>query len=518
VVGKSLIYWGILFAFLLGSCAQIGTISGGKKDTIAPRIVENGMNPPNGTTEFQAKQIRITFDEFIKLDNPSESILLVPEHAKIQGSIQKKTLILDIIGNLQAETTYKITLNAAVKDINEGNDSLIQYVFSTGKFIDSLDVKGVVKNALSQQVEGNILVGLYNDSDSSFFKKPAYYGKTNQAGEYAITYMKPGKYRAVAFEDKNKDLIFQKNERMGFQTDFFQLDSSRFDSIPILIYEQSLKPILRSKKFEGPLLVKLGANTSLENAEIFINDTLLNKKPYYYTSDSLSFMLPSNQGEKATLVFKNEFFNDTITLRLPEKEKSKKPTLYSNLKEGNLFFTDTLMVYFSDNIETIDTSLITLKHSDSIRIPYRLEQVSANTLYFHFQKKNPDIKLNFAEKSLLFQHAKRPFTQQIPIRIKTEKDFGSVVFFTDSLEANTVLELVQNNKVVRTFSVNESKKIHVENLDVGSYQLKGFLDENSNGKWDVGNFEENRQPEKRLSFPDEIKVRANWEIEINVSP
>src|SRR5690606_14518419 len=120
---------------------------------------------------FLAKQVRITFDEFIKLDNPSESIMLVPEHAKIQGSIQKKTLILDIIGNLQAETTYKITLNAAIKDINEGNDSLIQYVFSTGKFIDSLEVNGIVKNALSQQVEGNILVGLYTDSDSSFFKK-----------------------------------------------------------------------------------------------------------------------------------------------------------------------------------------------------------------------------------------------------------------------------------------------------------------------------------------------------------
>jgi hypothetical protein len=72
---------------------------------------------------------------------------------------------------------------------------------------------------------------------------------------------------------------------------------------------------------------------------------------------------------------------------------------------------------------------------------------------------------------------------------------------------------------VRTFSLdfNESTTT-VYNLEAAGYSLVGFVDENKNGKWDIGSLHEGIQPEKRLFFPNEIKVRANWDIEVELEP
>ena len=114
---------------LLGSCAQVGSISGGPKDETPPKTADNGVSPQNGSLQFQSKTIVLKFNEYIKLNNPTETISLVPADAKIIATSKKKTVTLKIEGDLKPATTYAIYLNATIQDITEGNDSLIQYVF-----------------------------------------------------------------------------------------------------------------------------------------------------------------------------------------------------------------------------------------------------------------------------------------------------------------------------------------------------------------------------------------------------
>ena len=55
----------LIFAFFLLQCAKKGRPSGGPKDEDAPLFVV--ANPPYESTNFDTNEIRIYFNEFIKL-------------------------------------------------------------------------------------------------------------------------------------------------------------------------------------------------------------------------------------------------------------------------------------------------------------------------------------------------------------------------------------------------------------------------------------------------------------------
>lgn len=497
----------------------MGTISGGAKDEQAPRVKENGLNPPNGSTEFTSATITFTFDEFVKLNNANENITIVPEDVKIKASLHKKTLTLLLDGTLKPETTYKITLNQAVKDVSEGNDSLMQYVFSTGKYIDSLNYTGFLKDAKTSLPIKNATLGFYEAGDSAIAKKPMYYAKSDADGKVVLTYMKAGKYQVIAFEDSNSDLVLQKNERYGFKSEELDLQSSQTDSTGILMVDADKKAVIRSKRYEGPSWIKLGATKSLENATIFINDTLLETSVLAYSTDSIGFLLPNTRSEKVEIVLKNAFFNDTVLVRLNEKEKSKKPTLSSNLQEGKLHLNETLTLTFSDRIKAVDASKISISQGDSIQVPFELKQTLPNQITLTLlDKKRKEVSLKIKEGGLVFETYEKATIYDVPIVQMQARDYGTLILFTDSLAPNTVLELVQNKKIIRTLPLKNAKRISVENIEAGTYQVQGFIDVNENTTWDTGNLNTRIQAEKRVFFNQEIKVRANWELEITLTP
>ena len=57
-------------------CAKRGTITGGLKDTIAPKMV-NSL-PKNFSTNFTGKEIKISFDEYIKLKEINKQLIISP--------------------------------------------------------------------------------------------------------------------------------------------------------------------------------------------------------------------------------------------------------------------------------------------------------------------------------------------------------------------------------------------------------------------------------------------------------
>ena len=59
------IYFGIFLVLLALGCASRGRPTGGPKDDTPPVIIQ--ANPENYTTNFNAEEIRIYFDEYIKI-------------------------------------------------------------------------------------------------------------------------------------------------------------------------------------------------------------------------------------------------------------------------------------------------------------------------------------------------------------------------------------------------------------------------------------------------------------------
>src|SRR5690554_57911 len=195
-----------IFSLILFSCGQVGSITGGEKDTTAPRVIVDRVVPPMESTNISPQKITIPFDEFIEFNKPAENIRVTPADVKLDYKINKKSVVLTVkSGDWAQNTTYTVYLNRAVKDITEANDSIIAYVFSTGDFLDSLKTAVQVEDAYSGKPITGVTVGLFTHqliNDTSKVE-PRYYASTNDQGVAFFQYIKDTTFFIYAFKDDN---------------------------------------------------------------------------------------------------------------------------------------------------------------------------------------------------------------------------------------------------------------------------------------------------------------------------
>ena len=77
-----------LVVSILTSCAQIGTIEGGKKDENPPRVVKSSVE--NKTVNFSGKKIEWVFDEYFQLNNPQNSVSITPNHTRLKQAHRQR--------------------------------------------------------------------------------------------------------------------------------------------------------------------------------------------------------------------------------------------------------------------------------------------------------------------------------------------------------------------------------------------------------------------------------------------
>jgi hypothetical protein len=208
-------YWlklltpGIGFVLFIG-CAQIVTPSGGPKDATPPLILE--MNPEPFNTNFVGNRIEIEFDEYIKLHEPSDQILISPPQKKAPDYvIKKKSLIIEFKDTLLENTTYTINFGESIRDNNEGNIlGRLTYVFSTGAYLDSMQVKGKVINAEDGSAAEDVLIMLYDqDVDSLPLDTfPLYFARTDGSGKFELKNLRNTNYKIFSLKDENANYIF----------------------------------------------------------------------------------------------------------------------------------------------------------------------------------------------------------------------------------------------------------------------------------------------------------------------
>ena len=62
---------------ILQGCANIGQLKGGPKDTKPPQIVKE-LSTPNLQTNFKKQPIILTFDEWVKLEDVFNQVVVSP--------------------------------------------------------------------------------------------------------------------------------------------------------------------------------------------------------------------------------------------------------------------------------------------------------------------------------------------------------------------------------------------------------------------------------------------------------
>ncbi len=203
----------------IASCARMGNPDGGWYDDDPPRVI--GSVPLERDTNVTSRKITIYFDEYIKLDNPTENVMVSPpqlEMPEIKASGKK--IVVKLQDTLKANTTYTIDFSNAISDNNEGNPmGNYTFTFSTGEKIDTFEVGGYVIDASNLEPIKGISVGLYNNlADSAFRTEPLMrISRTDGSGHFVIKGVAPGEYRVYALQDADENYRFtQKSEMIAF--------------------------------------------------------------------------------------------------------------------------------------------------------------------------------------------------------------------------------------------------------------------------------------------------------------
>lgn len=92
--------------------------------------------------------------------------------------------------------------------------------------------------------------------------------------------------------------------------------------------------------------------------------------------------------------------------------------------------------------------------------------------------------------------------------------YGIINLDITGVEGQILIQLLENNNAETFITqkvINEDQRVTFDYLPPGKYRVKVVYDENRNGKWDTGSFQDKIQPERVSYINEVIRVRSNWD-------
>jgi hypothetical protein len=518
----------VLMAMGTYQCARRGSPTGGPKDETAPELVR--ADPPNMTTNLNTNKIRLYFNELVKLKDVQEQLIISPPlkykpQLTPQGGASKFIEIL-LKDTLLENTTYTFNFGQSIVDNNEENPiPFFTYVFSTGNYLDSLELAGVVKDAYNKTPDNFISVMLYKiDSaytDSTVYKRPPDYltNTLDSAIVFRLRNLKEGKYALIGLKDAAKDNVFdQKTDKIAFVQDTISLPT---DSIYLLnlfkeVSDYSIAvPTMASQNrisfgyYGNGSAIEIEPLTELPDT---VRTTLLKE----YEKDTLNYWFTPYAMDSIIFTVRNEALKviDTFTVK-NRKVGLDSLTLTPN-QRGNLEFGSPFSIRSNTPIVNTDTSKIELTYRDSLPLDYRLVLDSLSnkvTLDFEiYPETSYGIELLPGAITDFFGTTNDTLTYSLST--KKLSDYGnlSVNLNGDSIRYPLIVQLTNEKGETQREIYSEGPQIYdFKNIPPSNYLIRVIFDDNENGQWDTGNYLEKRQPERVSYYPNPIEIRANWE-------
>ena len=349
----------VLVFLLLASCAKMGQPDGGWFDETPPKVI--GANPEDGGVNVHSKKINIYFDEYVKVDNPTEKVVVSPPQLEAPDiKTVGKRIQVSLVDSLKANTTYTIDFSDAISDNNEGNPmGNYTYSFSTGEAIDTMQVSGYVLESENLEPIKGILVGLYSDTaDSAFRTKPMLrVSRTDSRGRFVIKGVAPGSYRIYALQDMDGNYMFsQKSEKIAFSHDIIVpssrpdtrqdttwVDSLHIKSIDRVPYTHFLPDNIVLRAFTETLMDRYFLKAERKNATNF---SLF----FSYGDSILPRITGLNFDAQNAFLIEPSLRNDTITYWLKDTALVNQDTLRMQLAYR---MTDSMGVLI-DKVDTLE--------------------------------------------------------------------------------------------------------------------------------------------------------------------
>ena len=247
---------------LLQNCAQVAQPPGGKKDTLAPKLVSS--LPTARQLNYTGKSVELEFDEYVNSENLQQKITITPQDSNtfVVKSLPKG-IRLNFNKSFLPNTTYTIDFADGIKDVTERNIARnTKVVFSTGPVIDSLYLTGNVVDDESRQPLLGFVVGLFASTDTLPInrKRPQYFARTDSSGNFRIENVKAGPYKVYGFDDKDLNLVNNTpGERVAFRDSVLNLNRN-YTGVNMVAFRGYGKPrISRRERTDETLGLELSS-------------------------------------------------------------------------------------------------------------------------------------------------------------------------------------------------------------------------------------------------------------------
>lgn len=523
------LFWVLLIAILLVQCAKKGSPTGGPIDDKPPVILR--IYPDNYTRNFKNQIIEIQFNEFVKLKDLQKQLVISPPLKTRpiitpQGGASKK-ITIQISDTLQDNTTYVLNFGESIVDNNEENAyPFFKYIFSTGKVIDSLTLKGKITDALNFEVDRFVNVMLYevNESytDSLVYKKsPRYVLNTlDSLSTFTMENLKEGTYKMVALKEENSDLRFDPlRDKIGFVSDTITVPSDKVYEVKM--YQQELDAAIKKITQESASKFYVGYTGDVKGIKVQpVQETLIaqSRITKLEKKDTLQYWYQPLI-KQDSVVMKTELKGKENNFTVILKELKKDSLVVK--KESDFSLRTPASITASTPIKKLDTTFIKLMDKDSVQQVFntKLDCFNNKAIIDFERKEEQNYKLTMFPGAIIdFYGAKNPDTLKYNFTTKKARDLGNFVITTSG--GNTfpiILQVVKKDlKVEAELVITENGTYDFLYINPGEYFIRVIYDTNANGKYDAGNFLKNIQPEKVEYYPELQKLQANWDLRLTL--
>lgn len=539
------IFLGILLLIILNSCARQSSPMGGPKDEDPPQLISS--TPENETTNVKPSDIQLLFDEYIKVENPANQIIITPRinSQQVEFTAQRNRLHIKLNQELEDSTTYVFNFQKSVQDITESNPAnRLKLVFSTGNDIDSLKFTGSVSYIFPNAEFEDVVVGLYHESDTTdlFSAAPYYVVQADSAGRFEITNIKAGTYRAYAWGDENNsNKAEHRTEAYGFLNEPVVLESDVTDA-HFDLYRGDLSELKVNRS------AAVGSNFDIIlnkfPVELDIDHPEKNDRLFYRIQEKILRLYhtdPSEDSMAVKLSIRDSvgFHLDTVVYakfqaseRPPEKLEVKansgrgfvrniRSELTFNKPISSILYDSLYIRYDTAGIIPIAPQHVSLSDSSNrtqllvtVPIPDSLNHTTFTV--FAADSTFLDVENQWNETSLEANYSK----------LKEESLSEELSGYVETNELPIIVQLLgKSDEVIQELYLTETNAYKFTQMEAGQYRLRAIVDRNKNGRWDPGNIYEKRQPEPIFYFydaetlSDQVLLRGGWSLnEINVKP
>ena len=447
-------------------CANIVPPQGGPRDTIPPQLIK--ALPADSSTRVSSRTIQLYFDEYIEIQQGQDNLVISPLPATAPVIESKlRDLTIKLKDSLLPNTTYSIDFGGTVKDFTEGNIAKgLRYVFSTGTYLDSLELYGTVQLAETGRIDSTLIVILHKDStDSALIKsRPYYLSKLDKNGRFRFRNLPPDRFFIYALKDEGGTRRLSKNSQLMAFADQPVYPQLQKDSLELLAFAAEKETVPLPEPTVNRATTKPDADRRIRYQTTLSNDQqdilqplqLLFESPLRTWSDS------------AIRLFSDSIYTlvDSVAISIDTNQKTIR--VQPNWLEGTRYHLIITKGAFSDS------SGKTLLKTD--------------TLHFTTKRKSDYGKVKLRLRGL-------------------------------DLQRQPVLQWTQNEKLIRQVVLNKTE--FADDLFMpGDYQLRILYDTNGNGRWDTGQFfTTRRQPERVNTIDKKISIKPGWtnEYEIDVT-